>query len=63
LHESDPLAMLDITFNGVKEMVRDILNLKPEVPIAFFLEGGYDVEALATNVYNTLQEILKIENN
>ena len=59
LHESDPLAMLDITFDGIRQMVNIILNLKPQVPIAFFLEGGYEINALATNVYNTLEEMLK----
>jgi len=59
LHESDPLASLDITFDGIKSMVKKILNQKPEVPKIFFLEGGYNLEALAKNVKNTLLEIVE----
>jgi len=59
LHESDPLAMLDITFDGIKKMVEIILNQKPDIPKIFFLEGGYEVNALATNVKNTLLKILE----
>ena len=59
LHESDPLAMLDITFDGIKEIVRAILNRKKDIPKIFFLEGGYEVNALATNVKNTILEMIK----
>ena len=58
LHESDPLAALDITFDGIKEMVKIILNQKPNTPKIFFLEGGYDTKALALNVKNTLEEMI-----
>lgn len=57
LHESDPLASLNITTNGIRKMVRGILNSK-KVPFVFFLEGGYDVEALGRNVKVTLEEML-----
>ncbi len=59
LHESDPLAMLDITHSGIRSMVAKILDLKPKVPKLFFLEGGYDVNALAKNVKITLEEMIK----
>ena len=59
LHESDPLAMLDITHKGIREMVKIILNQKPNTPKIFFLEGGYDVKALAKNVKITLEEMIK----
>ena len=58
LHESDPLAQLNITTQGIRKMVRMILDLKP-VPFVFFLEGGYDVNALGENVKVTLEEMLK----
>jgi len=58
LHESDPLAMLDISYNGIREMVKIILNQQPKLPKVFFLEGGYDVNALGENVKNTLQEMI-----
>jgi len=58
LHESDPLASLNITTQGIRTMVRDILD-NTEVPYVFFLEGGYDVKALGENVKVTLEEMLK----
>ena len=61
LHESDPLAMLDITYKGIKTMVDKILSLKKEVPKIFFLEGGYNTEALAQNVYLTLESMLELK--
>jgi len=39
-------------------MVRNILDSK-DVPFVFFLEGGYDVDALGENVRVTLEEMLK----
>lgn len=58
LHESDPLAQLNITTEGIRAMVRGILDSK-EIPYVFFLEGGYDLEALGENVRVTLEEMLK----
>lgn len=58
LHESDPLAQLNITTDGIKSMVRKILDSK-DVPFVFFLEGGYDVNALAENVKVTLEVMRK----
>jgi len=57
LHESDPLAQLNITTEGIRKVVRIILDSK-NVPFVFFLEGGYDVEALGKNVKVTLEEML-----
>jgi len=59
LHESDPLAMLDITHEGIRKMVEIILNQKTNTPKIFFLEGGYNVEALGENVKITLEKMLK----
>ncbi|NOR54668.1 MAG: histone deacetylase [Sulfurovum sp.] len=58
LHESDPLAQCNITTQGIRKMVRMILDLK-SIPYVFFLEGGYDVNALGENVKVTLEEMLK----
>ena len=58
LHESDPLASLNITTEGIRKMVRGILDSR-DVPFVFFLEGGYDVNALGENVKMTLEEMLK----
>jgi acetoin utilization deacetylase AcuC-like enzyme len=60
LHESDPLAQLNITTDGIQKMVRLILDSK-DIPFVFFLEGGYDVVALGENVKVTLEEMLSVE--
>ncbi len=57
LHESDPLAQLNITTEGIRTMVRVILD-SADVPFVFFLEGGYDVNALGKNVKVTLEEMI-----
>ena len=57
LHESDPLAQLNITTEGIRKMVRLILN-SANVPFVFFLEGGYDVNALGENVKVSLEEMI-----
>ncbi len=58
LHESDPLAQLNITTEGIRRIVRIILD-GADVPFVFFLEGGYNVNALGKNVKVTLEEMLK----
>ena len=58
LHESDPLASLHVTTEGIRKIVRNILD-QADVPSVFFLEGGYDVTALGKNVEVTLEEMLK----
>jgi acetoin utilization deacetylase AcuC-like enzyme len=58
LHESDPLASLDVTTEGIRKMVRIILD-QADIPAVFLLEGGYDVLALGENVKVTLEEMLK----
>jgi len=58
LHESDPLAQLNVTTEGIRKIVRSILD-SADVPFIFFLEGGYDVDALGRNVKVTLEEMLK----
>jgi len=58
LHESDPLAQLNVTTEGIRKIVRLILESKRDIPYIFFLEGGYDVKALGENVKVTLEEML-----
>ncbi|BAF72463.1 histone deacetylase family protein [Sulfurovum sp. NBC37-1] len=60
LHESDPLAQLNVTTDGIQKIVRLILK-SADVPYLFFLEGGYDVNALGRNVKVTLEEMLTID--
>lgn len=58
LHESDPLAALNVTTEGIRTMVRGILDLA-DVPYVFFLEGGYHLKALGENVKVTIEEMLR----
>jgi len=58
LHESDPLAMLDITTEGISKMVREILD-QADIPAIFVLEGGYEPTALGENVKVTLEEMMR----
>lgn len=57
LHESDPLASLNVTTEGIRKIVRIILD-SADVPFVFFLEGGYNVNALGENVRITIEEML-----
>ncbi|HHD79676.1 MAG TPA: histone deacetylase [Epsilonproteobacteria bacterium] len=58
LHESDLLAQLNITTEGIRTMIRGMLD-RSDIPFIFFLEGGYDVKALGENVKVTLEEMLR----
>ena len=57
LHESDPLAQLDVTTDGIHKIVRAILDLGDK-PVIFMLEGGYSVTDLGWNVVATVEEML-----
>lgn len=56
LHESDPLANLDVTTDGIRQIVRSILELG-NTPVVFMLEGGYSVTDLGWNVVATVEEM------
>jgi acetoin utilization deacetylase AcuC-like enzyme len=60
LHESDPLAQLNVTTEGIRQIVRAILESR-NVPFVFFLEGGYETVSLGKNVAVTLEELLRIK--
>lgn len=57
IHQSDPLAGLNITTEGIRKLVHEILTLK-NIPYIFILEGGYDIDALAESVMVTIEEML-----
>ncbi len=58
LHESDPLAQLNVTDEGIVKIVRSILDLGDK-PVVFMLEGGYSVTDLGWNVMRTVVEMLR----
>jgi acetoin utilization deacetylase AcuC-like enzyme len=57
LHESDTLAQLSVTTQGIRQIVQCILQ-STNVPQVYFLEGGYNVDALGKNVKATLEELM-----
>ncbi|MCI4624329.1 MAG: histone deacetylase [Candidatus Magnetoovum sp. WYHC-5] len=59
LHKRDPLAGLSVTNDGIRDIVRGIINAKKDIPIICTLEGGYNLEALSDSVLITVEELLE----
>ncbi|GAB6065240.1 histone deacetylase [Aquifex pyrophilus] len=61
LHRDDPLTYLNVSNEGVRFIVRSILDASERVkaPVLFALEGGYNLRALGECVLITLEEMLK----
>ena len=57
LHILDPLTHLEVSTEGIEEIVKGILN-SYKVPFIFMLEGGYHLEALGESVKTTLEKML-----
>ena len=57
LHKADPLAQLQVTTEGIKQIVEAIMR-SSDVPKIFMLEGGYDLNALGESVAETLDAML-----
>ncbi|MCS6876403.1 MAG: histone deacetylase, partial [Aquificaceae bacterium] len=60
IHKSDPLTYLNVSTEGIREIVKSILteakNLS--VPVLFSLEGGYNLSALEECVAISIQEMV-----
>jgi acetoin utilization deacetylase AcuC-like enzyme len=52
-HEQDPLAMMEVTENGFRELARRSAALAPRVGAV--LEGGYNLETLPRLVHAALE--------
>ncbi len=61
LHERDPLTHLEVSNEGVRDIVRSLLKVSGDmgIPSLFTLEGGYDLQALRDSVLITLEEMLR----
>jgi acetoin utilization deacetylase AcuC-like enzyme len=59
MHRSDPLASFVMTDEGVKSVVRSISEAKEKAPVIFALEGGYNLESLASTVSATLEVLFR----
>lgn len=57
LIKDDPLANLNVSLNGIREIVKSIQQF--DIPTIFCLEGGYNLENLAKSVCITLEEMIK----
>jgi acetoin utilization deacetylase AcuC-like enzyme len=57
IHFKDPLSQIRISDDGVKAIVSGVLAGK-EIPAVFSLEGGYNLDAIATSVVNTVDVLI-----
>lgn len=61
LHADDPLAGIRVTDNGIRNIVKCILDSKKNIPYIFCLEGGYNLKSLAESIIITIEELLYCE--
>jgi acetoin utilization deacetylase AcuC-like enzyme len=59
IHMNDPHADIRVSSEGIRGIVRGILN-SSSCPMIFALEGGYDLESLAESVTITIEEMMKV---
>jgi len=57
LHKADPLAQLEVSTEGIKQIVASIMR-SCDVPKIFMLEGGYNLNALGESVAETLDAMM-----
>ena len=53
-HRADPLTALGLTSGDHGDLVADLLEVVPDVPVVALLEGGYDLDAVRDGVHATL---------
>ncbi len=64
IHSKDPLSGINVSNEGIREIVHGILSCSSLVtrhsslPFIFALEGGYDLQALGKSVLLTIKEML-----
>jgi acetoin utilization deacetylase AcuC-like enzyme len=59
IHVDDPHANIRVSFEGIRCIVRSILDSCKSCPAVFVLEGGYDLPSLCDSVRITVEEMLK----
>jgi acetoin utilization deacetylase AcuC-like enzyme len=57
-HRDDLLCSLSLTASGYADLTRRLLVLIPTGRTIFFLEGGYDLDALANSAWATVTAAL-----
>lgn len=65
IHSNDPLAEINVTREGIRNIVRGILLRNTpshisSVPYVFVLEGGYNLDALSESVLITISEMFEL---
>lgn len=58
LHAKDPLAGVRVSNEGIRGVVKGILNADTAPPYIFCLEGGYNLTSLSESVVITIEELL-----
>lgn len=58
LMKDELISTAQITFDGLRELIRKILDFSKNRPVAFLLEGGYNLDSLARSVEITLDELI-----
>ncbi|BCD62048.1 acetoin utilization protein [Nitratiruptor sp. YY08-26] len=61
LMKDEAISTAQITFEGLRAIVQKILRFAGDKPVAFLLEGGYNLDSLATSITITLEELTKDE--
>jgi acetoin utilization deacetylase AcuC-like enzyme len=59
IHEKDPLSGIRVTTDGIRSIVRAIMNAAQSIPAIFTLEGGYNLNALGEGVAATIDQMLQ----
>jgi acetoin utilization deacetylase AcuC-like enzyme len=59
LHRNDPLSGISVSTEGIRGIVRAIIDSCPDVPFIVTLEGGYNHKALSESVVATIEELMK----
>lgn len=58
LMNEEYISSAQISLEGLSQVVRKILNFSGDKPIAFLLEGGYNIDSLVQSVDVTLQQMV-----
>ena len=58
LHRNDPLSSISVSTEGIRAIVRTIIDSSPHVPFIVTLEGGYNQNALSEGVAATIEELM-----
>lgn len=61
LMAKETISSTQITLNGIETMLEKILDFTADKPIAFLLEGGYNIDSLVSAVDLTIQKLVDYE--